>query len=142
MAKRGVIKPIVVVLIAGLLNLSLPPPWAQAAMVGTEAVIGTLEPADAERARLRALLLREEARAQLESYGITQDEALARIDGLSDREVAQIAGKLDALPAGGTGDPYAAAAAVLLLAAIAVVALIALLIAAIVEAVSEGGDES
>jgi hypothetical protein len=116
-------------------------------MVGTEAVVETATQAEADRARLRALLLRDEARAQLETYGITRDEAAARLDALSDEEIAQIAGKLDALPAGGTGAHAAEALGTLvLLAAVAVAVLVVLIFEAIVKAFggesSESSDET
>ena len=139
--RRGVTKSIVCLLVAALLNLSLPLHAARAAMVGTEAVVETATQIEADRARLRALLLRDEARAQLETYGITRDEAVARLDALSDEEVAQIAGKLDALPAGGTGAHAAEALGTLvLLAAVAVIVLVVLIFEAIVEAI--GGESS
>ncbi len=145
--RRGVTKSVVYLLVAALLNLSLPSHAARAAMVGTEAVVETATQIEAERARLRALLLRDEARAQLETYGITRDEAVARLDALSDEEVAQIAGKLDALPAGGTGAHAAEALGTLvLLAAVAVVVLVVLIFEAIIEAIggesSESADET
>ena len=142
--RRGVMKSIVCLLVAASLILSLPLPLplpaARAAMVGTEAVVETATPVETDRARLRALLLRDEARAQLETYGITRDEAAARLDALSDEEIAQIAGKLDALPAGGTGHyGYEALAYLVIFAAVAVAALLVLIFKAIVEAI---GDES
>ncbi len=145
--RRGVMKSIVCLLVAALLNLSLPLHAARAAMVGTEAVVETATPVEADRARLRALLLRDEARAQLETYGITRDEAAARLDALSDEEIAAIAGKLDALPAGGTGHyGYEALGYLIILAAVAVVVLVVLIFEAIVEAIggesSESADET
>ncbi len=138
--RRGVTKSVVCLLVVGLLNLSLPLHAARGAMVGTEAVVERATQAEADRARLRALLLRDEARAQLETYGITRDEAAARLDALSDDEIAAIAGKLDALPAGGTGHyGYEALAYLVILAAVVVAAVLVLLFKAIVEAV---GDES
>ena len=139
--RHGVTKSVVYLLVAALLNLSLPLHAARAAMVGTEAVVETATQIEAERARLRALLLRDEARAQLETYGITRDEAVAGPDALSDEGVAQIAGKLDALPAGGTGAHAAEALGTLvLLAGVAVAGLVVLIFEAIVEAI--GGESS
>ena len=141
--RRGVTKSVVYLLIAALLNLSLPLHAARAAMVGTEAVVETATQVETDRARLRALLLRDEARAQLETYGITRDEAAARLDALSDEEIAQIAGKLDALPAGGTGHyNYEALGYLIILAAVAVVALLVLIFEAIVEAIGDESSES
>ncbi len=141
--RRGVMKSIVCLLVAALLNLSLPPHAARGAIVGTEAVIETATQVDADRARLRALLLRDAARAHLETYGITRDEAAARLDALSDEEIAAIAGKLDALPAGGTGHyNYEALGYLIILAAVAVVALLVLIFEAIVEAIGDESSES
>ncbi len=145
--RRGVMKSIVCLLVAALLNLSLPLHAARAAMVGTEALVETATQVEADRAGLRALLLRDEARAQLETYGITREEAAARLDVLSDEEVAQIAGKLDALPAGGSGAHAAEALGTLvLLAAVAVAVLVVLIFEAIVKAFggesSESSDET
>ena len=141
--RRGVMKSIVYLLVAALLNLSLPLHAARAAMVGTEAVVETATQVEAGRARLRALLLRDEARAQLETYGITREEAAARLDALSDDEVAEIAGKLDALPAGGTSSSgYEALAYLVILAAVAVVAVIVLIFEAIIKAIGDESSES
>ncbi len=145
--RRGVTKSVVYLLIAALLNLSLPLHAARAAMVGTEAVVETATQVETDWARLRALLLRDVARAQLETYGITREEAVARLDALSDEEVAEIAGKLDALPAGGTGHyGYDALGTLVLLAAVAVVVLVVLIFEAIVQAIggesSESSDET
>ncbi len=138
--RRGVTKSVVCLLVAGLLNLSLPLHAARGAMVGTEVVVERATQAEADRARLRALLLRDEARAQLETYGINREEAAARLDALSDEEVAEIAGELDALPAGGTGHyGYEALAYLVILAAVAVAAVLVLIFRAIME---EIGDES
>jgi hypothetical protein len=50
---------------------------------------------------LKSLLAREDIKAVLIFQGIDPQEALARIDGLSDAEVNDIVNKLDQLPAGG-----------------------------------------
>ena len=48
-----------------------------------------------------ALIERPEVAQQLEKMGIPQNEAKARVAAMSEAEVASLAGKLDALPAGG-----------------------------------------
>lgn len=50
-------------------------------------------------ARVKAVFCRKDVIAQLQAYGISSEEALARVDNLIDQEVALIAGKLDQLPA-------------------------------------------
>ena len=99
-------KPVSYLLIIAMTMLSLPHHHARAAMVGTEAVIeaelgDSDESISSDRARIKALLQREEVRAQLETYGISAEEAQARIDSLTDGEVAMVADNLDQLPVGG-----------------------------------------
>lgn len=99
-------KPVSYLLIIAVTLLSLPPHQARAAMVGTEAVIAAEsgisgESISSDRARIKALLQRETARAQLEEHGISADEAQTRVESLTDSEIAIVAGNLDQLPAGG-----------------------------------------
>ena len=54
-----------------------------------------------ERARVRALVERPELAAALSNMGIVPKEAAARVDAMSDAEVLQLAGRLDAALAGG-----------------------------------------
>ena len=42
--------------------------------------------------------------AQLQAYGISPEEALSRVDSLTDIEIASIAAKLDQIPAGAGGN--------------------------------------
>ncbi len=57
--------------------------------------------ATAARERIRALAERPELAGQLQVMGIAPAEALRRVDAMSDTEVVALAGRLDALPAGG-----------------------------------------
>jgi hypothetical protein len=43
--------------------------------------------------------------AQMQAYGISHEEALSRVDSLTDREIATIAGKMDQIPIV-AGDTY------------------------------------
>ena len=54
-----------------------------------------------DRERVMALLERPEVAQQMEKMGIPAQEAKARVAAMSEAEVASLAGKLDALPAGG-----------------------------------------
>jgi hypothetical protein len=54
-----------------------------------------------ERERVMALVERPEVAQALEKMGIPADQAKARVGAMSEAEVASLAGKLDALPAGG-----------------------------------------
>jgi uncharacterized protein DUF6627 len=81
-------------LIAGLLILSLVLPLpAHAGMVATESLI--------ERERIATLLERADVQAQLEAYGVSPGEVKARVAALTDAEAAELAARLDELPAGG-----------------------------------------
>ncbi len=69
-----------------------------------------------------------------QAYGLSPDEAVARVDSLTDREIAEIVDKLDALPAAGAGE----AAIVALFAAVLVAT--AALFAAIFYGLKELGE--
>ena len=77
-----------------VLGLALALPQAQAGMIATDA-------AGDERARVRAMLERPEAAAELERMGIPAQDAKDRVDAMSDQEVLQLAGRLDQAAAGG-----------------------------------------
>ena len=87
-------------LVATLVGLSLPLQPAQAGMIGTEAAIAGQ--ASAARVKLQAFLERAEVQAQLERLGVHPSEAQSRVDALTEEEIAQLASKIDQLPAGGT----------------------------------------
>ena len=68
---------------------------AHAALLSTETALG------GERARLAALLDREEVRAKLEAHGVLAADVQARVAALTDEEAALLAARIDELPAGG-----------------------------------------
>ncbi len=79
--------------------LSAPLGIAGAALVTTDSVIETVA-ADDARERVIAFMAREDVRQQLQAAGVAPDEATARVAGLSDAEVQQVAARIDELPAG------------------------------------------
>lgn len=86
-------------LIASTLLAGLPL-QAQAAMVTTEEALAN--PASTEqRERVATFLARDDVRQALQSHGVTGDAATARVQAMTDAEVAQLAGQMDQLPAGG-----------------------------------------
>ncbi|MDH3472906.1 MAG: PA2779 family protein [Rhodospirillales bacterium] len=129
-ALRRYAKPLCWLLALAMVNLSLPHQAAWAAMLPTEAVIeGPLAGGTAtdgpgarqsDRDRILALLQRDEVRAQLEAYGVGPAEAQARVESLSDREIARIAARLGEEPAGGVSGLTLLAFAGLILAAIVI----------------------
>jgi hypothetical protein len=96
---RRLSKPIALMLAAALFVTSLPIGAARAGLVTTEQVVEQRSAAS-DRERLTAILLRDDVRQQMEALGVDREEALARLAGLSDQEVQQIAGHIDQLPAG------------------------------------------
>lgn len=57
--------------------------------------------AEQGRAKIMALVDREEISSQLQSRGVTAEQAKSRVNALTDEEALRISGKLDQLPAGG-----------------------------------------
>ena len=88
------------VVMVSMLSMSVWMPGAQASMVSGEQVIAS-QSAQHDRERLRSLFERADVREQMLARGVDASSAQARIDALTDSEVASIAGKLDSLPAGG-----------------------------------------
>jgi len=79
---------IVALLIVSTTATSLP---VQAAMIA----------AGAERSRIAAALERAEVREQLAAFGVDLEQAQARVAALTDAEAAELAARIDELPAGG-----------------------------------------
>ena len=73
---------------------------ASAGMIGTDKVAGDSQ-ASTDRERVKALVARPEIAKQLEALGVPPDKAQSRIDAMTDSEVRTLAGRIDALPAGG-----------------------------------------
>jgi hypothetical protein len=92
--------------------LGVLPLGAYADMVGTDQLATAVQTAGA-RDKLRDFVSRSEVRNQLQELGITPDTAQARVNTLTDAEVASIVGRIDSLPAGGVS-PWAVAAALLI----------------------------
>jgi len=79
-------------LIVCLAGLGLP---VHAGMLPTDA-------GNAARSRVLTVLERDDVRAQLEAHGVTAAQVKARVAAMTDDELAQLAGRIDSLPAGGT----------------------------------------
>jgi hypothetical protein len=90
---RRFIASILIACISGL-GMVLP---AQAALLPTETAV-----AGAERARIAAMLEREDVSRQLQAYGVDPRDVKARVAALTDEEAQQLAGQLENLPAGGS----------------------------------------
>ncbi|MBW8905006.1 MAG: PA2779 family protein [Betaproteobacteria bacterium] len=91
---------LVISLVISIAGAGLPQP-AQAAMLATErAIAATDAAAGAARARIATLLERRDLQAQLEARGVNAAEVKARVAALTDQEAAQLAERIDQLPAG------------------------------------------
>lgn len=89
------------------------PLGAHARMVGTDQVIAAAQ-AQGARGALHELIRRSDVSAQLQSFGVGAEAALARVNALTDTELANITGHIDRLPAGG-GSMWAIIVALLIL---------------------------
>jgi len=74
------------------LSLLLIAPFANAGMIETPA---------SDRERVKQLVARPDLAKELKKMGIAPEEIQGRIDAMSDEEVRSLAGRLDAVPAGG-----------------------------------------
>ena len=96
---RFITKPVSYAVATSMLVMSLYLPVANAAMVGTEAVVHSAQ-AQQERGRLHDALNREDVKAKLASLGVDQAQVQARVDALTDDEAQALAQQLDQMPAG------------------------------------------
>ena len=99
-AKRLVASTLVIS--CSLMGMSTPM-LAHADIVPTEALLNPVSAqADGvDRARVSAFFARDDVRQTLVGQGVDADAAVARVNAMSDAEVAQLAGRIDTAPAGG-----------------------------------------
>ena len=95
-------KPICLIVLVSLYWFCMPQLPAQAAMITTEDTLDRSSKSNFDLERIKSFVSRKDVIAQLRSYGISPEEAMARVDSLTDQEIALIAGKLDQLPVGGS----------------------------------------
>ena len=84
----------------------------QAALIGTEQVSPAAVQSD--RDKLRGIMARADVRERLAAHGVNPDAASDRVTALTDDEVRQLAGQIDALPAGAHGAEFGFFPAVLI----------------------------
>ena len=73
-----------------------------AGMIGTDDVV-TAAQAAAARGTVASVLNRADVAGQLQSLGLSAQDAKDRVAALTDVEVAKLAGQIDSLPAGANG---------------------------------------
>jgi hypothetical protein len=76
-----------------MLSFALIAPYAHAALIPAQDA--------SERERVKELVARPELAQQLKQMGIAPEEIQGRIDAMTDEEVRSLAGRLNAVPAGG-----------------------------------------
>ena len=103
------------ILIFAMLNLCWLTSYSFAETLATE----TAAKSNIDRQRLFDLMNRQGVIDELETYGISKVEAVARINSLTEEEVAEITGKLETLPEGGYAALGYAAVLALMLAVVA-----------------------
>lgn len=99
MSRRSVFKRWLCQLVAATFLLTGFQQASFATMVTSEALAESVR-GDQQRDELRAMFQRDDVRKQMEAMGVDPTDALARVDSLSNAEVALLHGKLDQLPAG------------------------------------------
>lgn len=97
---RRLTQPVAHLVVLGILALSLHLPAANAAMVGTEAVVSATQ-AQQDRERLAQTISRADVQQQLVARGVDPAQVQARLESLTDEEVQTLAANMDQLPAGG-----------------------------------------
>jgi len=112
-------QPISVLLIAAFLNLCWVSSQGWAHMITTETAVERGIENLSQREKLHALINRKNVQPQLEQYGVSREEALARLNSLTDAEVSQLAAEIDQLPEG-QGDGLAVAILLILFVAVIV----------------------
>lgn len=90
-------------LVVSLCALGLPIPAVQAELVGTDRAEATRKDGSSGHELLRSLFDRADVRAALERQGASADEAIARVNAMSDDEVEQLSARFDSFPAAGNG---------------------------------------
>lgn len=77
-------------------------PTASAGVIGTTEYLSATDRAG-QIATVQAALSRADVQSQLEKFGVNPVDAVARVAALTDSELADVANRMENLPAGGDG---------------------------------------
>ena len=108
------------ILILAFCNTFVFPFPAMAKIITTESALNNESHRASDITRIKNFLQRQEIQDQLRAYDVDPEEAVLRVDSLSDQEVSTIINQLDQMPAGGT-DGVSLLISLMLLGAIVVV---------------------
>ena len=102
--KNPLKQPLCILFIAAFLNLSWGSSQGWAHMLTTENAAEMGITKLSQREKLKEMISRKDVQPQLEQYGLSRDEAMARLNSLTDAEVSQLSANIEQLPEGqGTG---------------------------------------
>ncbi len=73
---------------------------AQAGLIGTDEAVSAQQQSN-DHARIEAFLSKSEVEEQMRAMGVDAATARSRVQALTNEEAAQLAQKMDAVPAGG-----------------------------------------
>ena len=93
-------KSIAILVIVALSTFSIISAPAHAAMVNTAEILKQNQN-NLARKRINMFLDRSEVQKHLVAWGVSPEEAKARVDSLTDQEIEKIAARINQLPAGG-----------------------------------------
>ena len=99
---RQTFKPISVIVIISILSVTVPYQPCLAALIGTETIMDVAR-GHQTRHQINQILAREDVQMLFRAQGISPEEAKARVDALTDKEVMAIEKKIEQLPTGGNG---------------------------------------
>ena len=97
MRLKRIMRQISLILTASMLNLCWMTSYGWAEMVKTQEI-----PPQITREMLIDALNREDVQKQLEQYGVSQVEAVARINSLTDEEISALVAQIGSIPSGGS----------------------------------------
>ncbi len=97
--RQSWLKSVSYLVVASMLGLTCYIPASQASMVTAQALMQA-EHNNAERERVRSLFLRDDVKSALTERGVDAEQAMSRVDSLTDAEIRELAAKIDQLPAG------------------------------------------
>lgn len=96
---RRMTRPLLPLMLLGFSVMSIYAPASQAAMISTHQILDQQQIQDT-RSKLQQLLDRDSVKQQLSAMGVDSSDIQARVDHMTDDEVAIMAEKMDQLPAG------------------------------------------
>ena len=99
--KKLVMQVVSQTLMVTMVSIGVWSPNVQAALITVDQVAASQSVIE-NREHVRTFFDREDVQTQLQSRGVSTEAAKARVNAMTDNEIASIKGHIDSLPAGGT----------------------------------------